>query len=296
MHNKKWPWMDPEITNNPKKQCRRHPKSDAKRKNIKNEKNHTHPILGPTWSKIGSQKRWCPASKIEKSTFFARLVPETSEKLPDPKNITKLLERYNICVILSMHSRNCCSICVAWQVEFTAEVIAIILALTRCSPCSPMGSLVSPMFPRVPQEGGLLQGWESVCWWVVGIYQDSKISISQDVPNVSTSQGFGVIDSPRCTKIPKVNLPKCIKISRIIHKYPTRIKHFSNYFRFTGIHRYFNIIKLYSRFQRFYKDSTMLTFHLFWNHRQSQLFLAHQNLIWFHHTFRKFQPWPSGLS
>ena len=34
------------------------------------------------------------------------------------------------------------------------------LALTRSCPPS---SLVPPKFPRVPQEGGLAQGWESVC-------------------------------------------------------------------------------------------------------------------------------------
>ena len=70
-----------------------------------------------------------------------------------------------------------------------------------------------PMFPRVPQEGGLVQGWESVCWGVVGIYQDSKILFFQDVPWCFKISKIPKFDLPRCTKIPRsirnqIKLPK----------------------------------------------------------------------------------------
>ena len=54
--------------------------------------------------------------------------------------------------------------------------------------------LVPPVFPRVPQEGGLVQGWQSVCWRWCGFTK-----IPSQAPKISIFQ-----DAPSCFKISKI--------------------------------------------------------------------------------------------
>ena len=107
--------------------------------------------------------------------------------------------------------------------------------------------------PRVPRDGGRVQGWESVCWWGVPRYWFSEM-----YHNISRCQRFEVIDFPRCTKIPKNDLRTVLKLqhSSTIIQQVSNI--FKTYFRCSPIDLDSKIIQHYFRFSRLYQDSTML--------------------------------------
>ena len=123
--------MDSEILRN---RCRRPPKSV----NIKREthKFYTNPSWEPTKSKIGFQNRNTWRSKMHFVRFFARLLLETSGSPPGPQKSGRRPNK-KVSVISFMHFCIWWRICFALQVEFTANVIAIVPTLN--STCRALG-------------------------------------------------------------------------------------------------------------------------------------------------------------